>query len=185
MEEFYLVGEPIFKLVGSGQRKEFCAPFSQVALCQAILKLTQDENEVFDSLRQEYLAIVWSLSQMGIHFRIVYAHEDEIDKPTINTCISGLGTRLCGFAKDFFPSYVAYPRDFSTVLPGLILINHRAGTLTISEKDGYKIINSPYGEGGRVLYCQKTILVSERLIGMENSRSTPVDPKNLEKIIEV
>jgi len=180
MEEFYLVGEPIFNPT---PRKEFCAPVSQVDLCLEVLRETQDENEIIDRLREEFLAIILSLKQMGIDFRIVYAHEDKVDMKAIGICIQALGCRLAGFSEDYFPPYIIYPRDFATVLPGLILVNSKAGELKVSQKGGYKILSSPFGEGGRVLTSQKTMLVSERLVE-EESHSRPVGSQDLKEIIQ-
>ncbi len=180
MEELYLVGEPIFNPT---PREEFCAPVGQVDLCQEVLRETQDEDEIIDRLREEFLAIVFSLNQMGIDFRIVYAHKDEIDMGVIRACIQGFGCRLAGFSEDYFPPYIVYPCDFATVLPGLILVNSKACELRVSQKGDYKILSSPFGEGGRVLTSQKTMLVSERLIE-EETHSRPVGPQDLEEIIQ-
>ncbi len=180
MEEFFLVGEPIFN---SSPKREFCAPISQIDLCLEVLRETQDETEIINRLREEFLAIVFSLKQMGIDFRIVYAHKNRIDMKAIGICVQQLGCRLAGFPEDYFSPYIAYPRDFTTVLPGLILVNPKAAKLRVSQKDGCKILSSPFGEGGRVLTSQGVMLVSERLVEEEN-HSRPVRPQDFEKITQ-
>lgn len=160
-ESWYLVGEPVFQ---PESRKEFIAPMSQVDLCLNVLREPQSQNEVLNKLREEYLAIILSLKQMGINFRIIYSHTDQIDKNVLGVCIQSLGCRLAGFPSTYSYEAVVYPRDFATVLPGIILVNHRAAQLLKTESAGWKIISSPYGEGGRVLSRQKTILIGDRLI---------------------
>lgn len=177
MEQLYLVGEPIFKPLLSN-RKHY-APVSQVDLCQQVLRETQEPNMVLKKLQEEYLAIIWSLKEIGINFRIIYSHEDRIDKQVLEACIHGLGCRLAGFDRSYFPPAVAYPRDFVTVLPNLILVNSQIARVRVGEKDNYHILSSPYGEGGRVLAWEKTMFVCERLV-LEDKHSS--GPKGLREI---
>ena len=180
MDGLYLVGEPIFKVPC---REEYYAPVSTTALCREVLKETEDKNKVIDKLREEYLAIIWSLVDMDINFRIIYAHEKEIDQRTFGVCASYMKCRFASFSEGFFPPYVAYPRDFSVVLPGMLLVNYKVGELKIKEKDGCRIVGSPYGDGGRVLFSKDTVLVSERLVGKDD-RSRAAESGDLEKIRE-
>lgn len=177
MEQLYLVGEPILKPLLSNRRHY--APVSQVDLCQKVLRETQEPNMVLRKLQEEYLAIIWSLKEIGINFRIIYSHEDRVDKQVLEACIQGLGCRLAGFDRSYFPPAVAYPRDFVTVLPDLILVNSQIARVKVGEKDDYRILSSPYGEGGRVLAWEKTMLVCERLI-LEDKHSS--GPKGLREI---
>lgn len=164
MKWWYLVGEPWFGPGLLESRKKFSAPVGQVAACQEVLRETQDSSTVIDKLREEYLAIVQSLKEMGVDFRIIYAHPDEVDEALLGTCIDHLGCRLVRFAQDYFPTSLAYPRDFATVLPGVMLVNSQLTRVLSPQKAGWSIFASPYGEGGRVLHQQQTALVSERLI---------------------
>jgi hypothetical protein len=177
MEILYLVGEPLFK--PEEPRQEFIVPFGQAELCQKVLSDTQDQQIVLVHLREEYLAIVGSLKAMGIDFRIVYSHPEEIDKRVLMLCIEHLQCRLTGFDSKYRRSAVIYPRDFATVLPGLILVNSKAVRLEVSHKDDYCLVRSLYGEGGRVLTSGKTMLICERL-AMEDGHL--VEPQGLEEI---
>lgn len=163
MKGLYLVGEPLFCPVF---REEHHAPVGQMRLCQKVLEETQDMNTIIDNLREEYLAIICSLKKMGIDFKIVYCHEDKVDKRMLGICVQKLGCKLAGFGKDSFPFHaVGYPRDFATILPGLILLTSRAiSEVMVDKKDEYHILASPYGEGGRVLALGNTMLVCERLV---------------------
>jgi len=176
MEQLYLVGEPIFKPPSDKKRY---ALVSQVGLCQQVLRETQESNIVIRKLQQEYLAIIWSLKEIGISFRIIYSHEDKVDKQVLRTCIDDLGCRLVGFHPDYFPAAVAYPRDFVTVLPKLILVNSQIASVKVGQKDNYRILPSFYGEGGRVLVWEKTMLACERLV-LEDKHSS--EPKGLREI---
>lgn len=178
MEPLYLLGEPICK---PGHREKHFAPVSQAELCLEVLRETQDFDTVAAKLREEYLAIAWSLTEMGIDFRIIHAHQNQIDKQVLGVCIQKLGCRGADFSEKYFPPSVIYPRDFAIVLPGVILVNSQVTQLFIKEKDNYKIIPSPYGEGGRVLTSDRTILVSERLC-TEEGKSRPAKSRDLEKV---
>lgn len=175
MQQLYLVGEPFFR---PEPKEEYYAPIGQLELCQKILKETQDKTLVLDRLRKEYLAIVWTLKQMEIDFRIIYAHGDQIDKKVLGVCTQELGCKLAGFDQGYFAPSVIYPRDFATVLPGLVLVNSEVVDLKVRGKDDYKILPSPYGEGGRVLFSEKTILITERL-AIKEGHSRPVEPRDI------
>jgi hypothetical protein len=177
MEILYLVGEPLFK--PEEPREKFDAPFSQVELCHRVLMEVQNPQTILRHLREEYLAIVGSLKAMGIDFRIVYSHPTEVDKGLLTLCIQRLGCRLTGFDSKYRHSAVIYPRDFATVLPGLVLVNSRAVRIMINKREDYRIVASPYGEGGRVLVCGNTMLIGERLL-LEDGRL--LEPAGLEEI---
>lgn len=172
MLPFYLVGEPW--LFGVVDKREFYAPISQVALCRRVLKEVEDRSFVLQKLREEYLAIIWTLNRMKIEFRIIYSHEDEIDKEVIATCVNALGCRLVGFPPTYFPPGIVYPRDFATVLPGLVLVNSNMVKVMVGQKEGCRILSSPYGEGGRTLFCNNTMLVCERLV-LEDRQSVDAE----------
>ncbi len=177
MTDSYLVGEPLF---GKKFRESYYAPVGQADLAFRILHEIQSECEALQKLREEYVAIVYALTEMGINFRIIYAHEDMIDQTSLGACIQGLNCRLVGFPPEFVPPSVIYPRDFATVFPNIILVNSKVVELQVTEAKGHQIISSPYGEGGRVLSRRKTMLVGERLI-LEKGDST--DPqKEIERI---
>jgi hypothetical protein len=180
MKEMYLMGEPW--LFGEQGREEYYAPAGQGHLCQQVLVETQDLDVVKQKLREEYLAIVWSLVQMGVNFRIIYSHPEKIDQKILAACIKSLGCRLAGFTPDYFPPGVVFPRDFATVLPGLILINSQMARATVNQKDGWRILSSPYGEGGRMLFWNKTTLVCERIILKDRGQGSERPGKKLEKI---
>lgn len=177
MEILYLVGEPLFK--PEEPREKFDAPFSQAELCHRVFMEVQNPRAVLERLREEYLAIVGSLKAMGIDFRIVYSHPDEVDKGLLMICIKRLGCRLTGFDSKYRHSAVTYPRDFATVLPGLVLVNSKAARIMMNKKDDYRIISSPYGEGGRVLACENTMLIGERLLLEDGGL---LEPAGLEEI---
>lgn len=178
MEPFWLVGEPMF---GSEPKDEHLAPVGQAELCLKILEETQDFNEVVARLREEYVSIVWMLKQMGIELRIIYAHEDLVDEKTLKFCTEALQCKLVGFPKEYFPPSVVYPRDFSVLLSGILLVNSQVTQILVERRGNYEIIASPYGEGGRVLHCRDVVLVGERII-KEGGSSHPADQSELRRI---
>ncbi|MFH1183169.1 MAG: hypothetical protein V1690_02825 [Candidatus Moraniibacteriota bacterium] len=181
MGRMYLLGEPIFDPVM--ERKEFFAPAGQTDLCRKILAETQDRKTVIQKLREEYIAIAYSLVAMGIEFRIIYAHEESIDKQAQAVCIKALNCRFIDFRQSLFSnSALVFPRDFCVALSGkIILINSKVATLKSNQKDGYALISSPFGEGGRVLSAGEIMVVSERMI-IEDGQSRFVKKNDLKKI---
>ena len=107
-EREYMVGEPLF---GTESRESFFAPVGQTDLAYEILRKIKNTDEVVDRLRKEYMAIVFALKRMGVNFRIIYAHGDKVDEKALYACVQVLRCRLIGFASDFFPPSVIYPRD--------------------------------------------------------------------------
>jgi hypothetical protein len=112
-------------------------------------------------LRAEYLAIIRALDTMDVPFRIVYAHPEIIDHEVLAE-LADRRSKFARFNEGFFPSSVAFPRDFCSVLPGLILFNEDT-RLKVTGSDGWEFRSSPFGQGGRMLAAQTTVVVSERL----------------------
>ena len=181
MGRMYLLGEPVFD--PAMERKEFFAPAGQADLCRKILAETQDRETVIQKLREEYIAIAYSLVAMGIEFRIIYAHEELIDKQAQAACVKALNCRFIDFRQSLFSSSaLVFPRDFCVTLPGkIVLVNSKVAVLKSNQKDGYTLISSPFGEGGRVLSVGKIIAVSERMI-VEDGQSRFVEKNDLKKI---
>ena len=180
-EELYLLGTPIFD---TQPKKEFLTPCSTTKLYQNIIAEIQDGKDILLKLQEEYVAIVYALKQMGIEFRIIYAHENMMDKKVLAICLERLGCRLAGFGNVFSPSVVLYPRDFGIILPKLVLISSRVAKRIDKQNKTHKISISDIGEGGRTLICGDTMLVSERFI-IKDGHSRPVEPSDLEEITQV
>lgn len=169
-KDWYIVGGPAFGQVLIACKKEgfFRAPAGQLELCWEVLRETQDSEAILENLSQEYFSIILGLMEMGIDFRITYCKGDKTYRKMLSASAGKLGLKLMGFPRNFPPHLVCYPRDMFTVLPGIILVNPEIGRLKIKERSGYRILSSPYGEGGRVLLCGKTMLLSNGLIFEDN-----------------
>lgn len=170
----YLVGEPL--KIGLARKPDcFYAPAGQLDLCREVLRESMDWNMAATKMQAEYLAIVLALRDMGVHFKIVYAHPEKIDQIVLGVCVNRLGCRLMGFPEGFFPASVAYPRDFCTVLPNLLLLSSNAtARLNAKEKNGWRLRISPYGEGGRALVQGGTMIGCEKAV-LTDGKSTPCD----------
>lgn len=176
----YLLGEAIFK---PEPRKRFKAPIGQANLCLKILRETDDLEAIKEKLRGEYLAIAFAMYQMGIDFSIVCSHLDETDGRVVAVCKEALGCKICAFDKDYFPPSVMYPRDFTTVLPGLVLVNPYVEIIH-PEKDGRKVVSSPFGQGGRIHVAKNVAVVCERVIVQKGS-SREVNASELAPLQEI
>ena len=173
----YLVGEPVFQ---HWNRDVLIAPAGEADLCVEVLQETSESEEIIARSRREYLSIISSLETMGIPFHIVYAHPDLVDRPTVAACAEA-GRKFARFGKDFFPPAVAFPRDFSTVLPTLVLFHEQAKVL-VGKTDGWTLLSSPFGEGGRVLSSGTTMVVCERLCEKDGGESRAVTAEDLDPI---
>ena len=143
----YLVGEPVFE---HWKRDVLIAPADQADLCVAVVQESSDGEEITARFRREYLSIIAALEEMGVPFHIAYAHPELVDRPTLAECAEA-GRKFARFSEDFFPPAVAFPRDFSSVLPQLVLFHEQAKVL-VGESGGWTLLSSPFGEGGRVLW---------------------------------
>jgi len=173
----YLVGEPMFQ--GNRGETTFLAPAGQTDLCREVLRETNDLKLVRRNLTGEYLAVICGLREMGADFRIILSHPDKVAIDVINIC-ARMGCRFAGFSADFFPPSIAYPRDFSTTVPGTILINEHTKVLS-PEKNGWKLIVSPWGEGGRILQATRHAAVPERICG-NGKESYAVEDRHLKPL---
>lgn len=157
----YLVGEPILEY---SRMDSFIAPMGQLPLCLGIYTHMPQEKAV-ERMRLEYLSIIAAMLEMGLQFRIVYAHKNHIDRLALTVCMQ-MGCRLAGFSPDFFPAAIAYPRDFAVILPQCLLVC--PGIRLVNEnKEGWRLLQSPLGEGGMVLKAGNKVLVPMRLCNHE------------------
>lgn len=168
-----VLGEPAFEsLISMIDKTEILAPSGQIKLCRDIcLESNNDSELLLDTLRKEYLAIVFALNEMGIDFRIIVSHLDDIDKSIMNVSNEILNIRNVGFPENFPAFLSSYPRDLMVQFPNIVFFNSRLGKLGIRERNGCRIRMSPYGEGGRSLIYGKIMLVCDR-ISQENKENS-------------
>ena len=177
MEPFYLLGAPIFDL---DPNKKLQAPLGQLSLCKEVLAESRNLGFVLRNLQVEYLAIIQTLFEMGIAFRVVFAHQKKIDMQVLGACISA-NIRMVDFGNNFFGPSVVYPRDFCVALPGVFLFNQAVLNITTKQRHGLSVLLSPFGEGGRVLPSKKMLLVCERII-TKDTKNRPVQKEDLLEI---
>ncbi|MEA2715215.1 MAG: hypothetical protein QOG91_243 [Candidatus Parcubacteria bacterium] len=166
----YLVGEPIFGFNENLER--YVAPFSQLEQCWNIFN-EKPRVRIEKKLAEEYLAIIVALGELGIDFRVILSRP-EADKETIDLCRAAHHVKFAGFTPDYSPSTMMFPRDFATTLPKCVLTNPTVRPVTDMKK-GWRIIQSPFGEGGRLLSAGDTVLISDRVrLSGQHSRQTMV-----------
>lgn len=180
MEERYFLGEPSLRPKNNGG---YFAPTGQLKICFDIIKETQDRDKVLDELRKEYVAIILTMKEMGVDFRIIYSHPRQADKNLISLCVGELGCKVERFTPNIPPCFTSFPRDFAVFLPGLILMNSSVVKFPEKKKENIRIISSPYGEGGRMLTCGNTALISKRILSEDGK--TPVKSRKPRELIQV
>lgn len=167
MEETIMLGAPSFgEVINLTDGKEFFVPFGQSKICQSIIRETQDKAVIVERLATEYLSIVLALKEMGINFCITYTEDVRIPAQMLDSFKSELKCRIVILPKNFPPQFGCYPRDMLTILskPKIVLLNQEIGRKGIGQRGEYYFLSSLYGEGGRVLSCDNTALVTKRLI---------------------
>lgn len=153
------VGMPIF---GCDPASPFRAPIGQAELCKAIKQETKDWKKILEKLFKEYMSILLALKEMDIAFKIVFTNSKKI--------LPGLREKIEEWDFEFleFPRLdlrvLTFPRDLAIKLSdGTLLINSDLKRpKKKSKKAVSKLIMSPYGEGGRILYRRNVALVSQR-----------------------
>jgi hypothetical protein len=161
----YLLGEPVFK---PAPRDKFLAPAGQANLCLRVFEESTDPDVVRQKLAEEYVAIAASLKTMGVDFRILFVHREDVEMPVIEVCVGHLGCRLGTLDPSFAHPMTMFPRDMSTNIPGVLLVSENF-RVSGSERNGWKIHVSPWGEGGRILSVPGYAVVSERISTGEKS----------------
>lgn len=156
----YLVGQPGTKL--DLERTEHYAPASQVGLCFDALKKFTSSNSILDRIRAEYLSVILALRQMGVDFRILYGDETLLDRGLLSMCIRHLGCKLAG-ASGFWLPGLLFPRDLFMTTGSVALFNSEVTTLLSDRKDEYRLVATPFGQGGRVLVGGDVALLPERI----------------------
>ena len=142
---------------------QFSFPIGQTKIFIDLLNNSGSRNEIVESLREEYLAIVRSLQELDVSFRIICSDKREVDLVTLRKSLS-LGAQIVDFST-FGRNVTIYPRDFLTIInSNTVFLNPRYTKPGPRPKDGLQTILSPFGEGGRILISKNTALVPERII---------------------
>jgi hypothetical protein len=160
----YFVGEPLAG-VDFGE-EELSFPSSQADIYCEVLEESASRDLVECALRREYAAIVSALKSMDIDFMIPLLYPG----PTDRNFLKELDCRTIHFG-NILPGIMACPRDFCVVLEEakLLLLNSRAVKEVVSENNGWSLMVSPYGEGGRVLVRDSTMIIGDTLSNISNA----------------
>lgn len=166
MEETCIVGAPAFSHILDEEKKIFRSPIGQVKICQDVLRETQDKEVIKDNLAIEYFAIILGLKKIGIKFYIGRFSDASIPAQVWQGLKKAFKCDFVFFPKNFPREFGCYPRDMITVLAKqkVVLLNSAVGREGIGNKNGYCFLTSSYGEGGRILACEETVLIPKRLI---------------------
>jgi len=170
-----LVGEPFFP---DTERAEFFAPAGQVSLFVEVLNEIYDEGQegIVRELQHEYRAIVRALHDMKVDFRLVCRDIDTLDRQFITDLCCEVGCKLASFA-GFRSAVTLYPRDFCAIFPSTktLLVNPRGIRLVSSFKEDWRVYESIFGEGGRILHTGCTALIGDRVILDDNHSRRTID----------
>lgn len=144
-----LLGEPVF----SGFEMWSGGYMVPVGAESWVRKVDEDQRPHDNVLRDEYAAIAHCLHEMGIDFRMIIAHKEFIDLPTLLGLNKYLGVRGLGM----------HPAIGSTTFPRDMMVTFGAKTY-LSPDGNFELLNedgvvSELGEGGRVLKTGNKVLV--------------------------
>ncbi len=163
----YLIGAPIF--AQNLDLDPLLAPLGQLAAVVAILQQNHPIKTLLEEIRQEYISILVAMRQMRLAFNVVVGDRNMLDL-VAQLAISRLKIRYTQFGLDYPMQLLAYPRDFAVTLPDRVLISPYMQTLR-EERNGYKIITSPFGEGGSVLYRKDIAVIPDRVVHVDGKNS--------------
>ena len=136
---------------------------SQLDLSLKARKRYRTKRSRINRLREEYISIARSLRLMEIDFSVALSHFGELDKELCTFLDTFIGENKVPLPEYFSPKITAFPRDLCVSLPS-ITMTHPGFTLKEESDD---LFTSPYGEGGRVLYCGNRVLIGECIPGQE------------------
>jgi hypothetical protein len=109
---------------------------------------------------------------MGLDFRLVCRDLKHVAEDLVLKLYRETACKLAGFSG--FPAQsTLYPRDFCSVFPAhkLLLLNPRAIKLQTCFNNDWHAAESPFGEGGRILYSGDVVLATERLMSDDRTPS--------------
>lgn len=169
----YLLGLPCTDLEAKDiSIADRMAPLACVSRCFEIFRdFYPDYKRIQEQLRLEYMAIAESLASMGLEFRIMYDDSIPFDKELVMACHMVFGCRLT-MARGYWSGGVLYPRDlFMMINEKLVVVNSEVTSLTKTQVGDCMLIESPLGQGGRILACEDLVFAPERL--HEEGKTTP------------
>jgi hypothetical protein len=155
--QILLLAEPIFKYPGKdeGKQVKFIVPLGLEPWVEQRFSHPITEQQITETLADEYLSIASALKEMGVPFRVIIAHRQQIDEKFALAILQHFNVR--GIALDKSIKETCFPRDMMVNFDGKMYINPGAN-FYFPDHSG---VLSPLGEGGRVLKVDKKVFVPD------------------------
>lgn len=183
MKTLYFIGEPVIDVDIDDPDHVIAGPIGQHAQCEEVFKKYPTSCAAMRAMRTEYASIIEALQSMSILFKMMLSHIDAYDLPTASECITRLGVSYAKMDSSIPAVFTTYPRDMTTVIPGLTLLNDRGRTEAHAPLGIQNVIESPFGEGGRVLCSRKIMIVPEYSL-VNGIRSRPTTENEVAPILK-
>jgi len=152
-----LLGSPLFD-IHQGSRPYFAIPVGEVPLARKVLASAPNPLEREAGLAAEYRALVETLLAGQMPFRVL---NPDAGTPAMARWLAERGCARLDFDYPGTGYWVRYPRDLFVLLEPVatLLVNPGLFRIDATERRGYRILHSPWGEGGRVLLSGDCLLV--------------------------
>lgn len=153
-----LVAEPIFGHPDEDKNwmHKVTVPLGQEEWVENLTSTKLDEPTIEKNFMDEYLAIIASLKEIGVPFRVIVSHRKLIDETFVAVMLTAF--RIRGLSLNEALSSTCFPRDMMVDFDGKAYINPEAN-FNFPDNSG-RI--SPLGEGGRVLRQGRKVFVPDQ-----------------------
>lgn len=174
-EDMLLVGEPVIKEVVANSG-DFLVPVGQAPLMLELIDSLQDwePSQIVGTMREEYLSILYALREMGVDFRVIFAHE-KFDAVILEKILREGICRLAGFPKELEGCFTSYPRDMMIRVGKNKTFLLNSGIfqedMTVGSHSGIQL--SCYGEGGKLVSAGDFGLIGDCLIRGDEMKEAP------------
>lgn len=167
----YVLGRPSFGRVMSDV-DNFSAPISEIESCKKVLREIKSGKDRLTKINEEYLAIFLALIGMEIDFSITFSALEKEYRQQLEDSLKGLrsgfgysaNVEILDISEHCPIDLASFPKDIAMTLVAHTLVNPEVKMpKNFGNENASSVLFSPYGEGGRVLNCKDTVLISNHL----------------------
>ena len=165
MKSMYLMGEPVFPKSRGHLPPKFSISCGQFYAARDIARKSISDEKLYNQLALEHGAVTMGLSELEVSFGMSLAHQDIADLRLVMG-YKASGCKIIGVPSELPLDVTCFPRDWSHPIHELrvILLSNECFAPGEREKDGVRLIPSPYGVGGRLVRVGIRGIVADRYI---------------------